>query len=245
MVRPARSSRRRRALSPAPPPSTSSTAGPRADARPRRPPRHRVRQFAVEQFEQDDRVPTPLGRPAAKCELLECGWAPFTPERPPPAGSLTERDRSQLVARAFRSWTSFERCASNCRGSRSAAAGTSIRVNRSSPSNWRICRGFGRSSFCLRTTPAWIRAGSPIHSSRPNSSSKRSNQLTGRSLPSRPARAAPKRHRTRGPGLTSRPVVVRQVPLSRRSQPIPAGTVNANHNLEPTWSGSFPPSPGR
>ena len=68
------------------------------------------------------------------------------------------------------------RCNSSCRTSRFSGLGIQILGERSSISSLRMCSASSRSFLCFRTRLARICAGSPTHSSKPSSASKRSNQ---------------------------------------------------------------------
>src|SRR6266478_9286980 len=72
--------------------------------------------------------------------------------------------------------TSRCRCQSSCRRSRFSGLGTQIRGKRFSSSSFRISRASSRLVFCFRTRSLLISAASPIHTSKPNSASNRSNQ---------------------------------------------------------------------
>ena len=78
--------------------------------------------------------------------------------------------------------TSRCRCQTRCRTSRFSALGTQIRGKSSLSIRCSRCAACLRSFFCLRTCLARIRAASPIHTSKPNSASRRSNQRDCRSL---------------------------------------------------------------
>src|SRR6266404_9182706 len=80
--------------------------------------------------------------------------------------------------------TSRCRCQSNWRTSRFSGLGTQIRGKRSSIISFSSSCASLRSVFCFLTRLAFISAGSPIHTSNPNSASSRSNQrVSGRLHP--------------------------------------------------------------
>jgi hypothetical protein len=68
------------------------------------------------------------------------------------------------------------RCHSSCRRSRFSQLGTQIQGKRSSSNRSRISWASFRSVFCLRFRFVRISAASPIHNSKCNSTSSRSNQ---------------------------------------------------------------------
>src|ERR1700757_1927692 len=68
------------------------------------------------------------------------------------------------------------RCHNSCRRSRFSASGTQICGKLFSRNNRSRSRASSRSNFCFFTRLALISAGSPLHSSKPNSASSRSNQ---------------------------------------------------------------------
>ena len=68
------------------------------------------------------------------------------------------------------------RCHSSCRRSRFSGLGIQICGKLFSSISLRSSRASSRSNFCFFTRFALISAGSPIHSSNPNSASSRSNQ---------------------------------------------------------------------
>jgi hypothetical protein len=72
--------------------------------------------------------------------------------------------------------TNRRRCHNSCRRSRFSGLGTQICGKLFSSISLRSSRASLRSVFCFLIRLALISAGSPIHSSKPNSASSRSNQ---------------------------------------------------------------------
>jgi hypothetical protein len=111
----------------------------------------------------------------------------FAPQLFLPAKALVHRQRLQLIHDSHAHLHQPMPMPQQCRRLRFSESGTQIRGNRFSSSSFRISRASSRSVFCFLTRFVLISGGSPIHSSKPNSATSRSNQreYPAASIPSR------------------------------------------------------------
>ena len=116
------------------------------------------------------------GCPGSKRKLFQLCSSCVAPQLLLPSLTFIHRQRLQLIHDPRAHLHHRCRCHSSCRRSRFSGLGTQICGKLFSSISLRRSRASLRSVFCFFTRLALISAGSPIHSSKPNSASSRSNQ---------------------------------------------------------------------